>query len=299
MKHSKISKNMTKLVRLIIVSTISLLFVSCHIIFRGAFLIDDVEKDINENTKFRVLYQASDNTYYALFSSFHYGYYDYWIAHSKDGEEWKKYFTGEIIRDDYKVKLHVTSEYIEIVEPHAKNRKIVIPIERLTRDSDGDGLTDIAENRLCTDPDEIDTDDDGIPDNLDRNPLAGKKETLNDSQKLTKLEIEKFLDGSHLKEPSHRRTIIAAVEFEEDKMEFRSSSHVVLCLTHDEALNYLRTFGYNQMGAIKVTPRIKGNIAKVEFTIKRAPMNGSVYESTYRRNSEGEWVFVDSRLVSY
>ena len=290
---------MYKHIRLFLSGFIPLYLYACSAVFRGSFLIDDMDKDISENTKFRFLFQVEDSSYWALFGSTKYGYYDYWVANSEDKKEWKKHFTGEKILSDNKVKFGITNGVIEIIEPNVENRRILIPIEQLILDSDVDGLSDIEENRLWTDPYRVDTDDDGIPDNLDRNPLAGKKEILNDSQKLTKLEIEKFLDGSHLKEPSQRKTIIAAVKFEEDKMEFKSSSYIVLCLTHDEALNYLRTFGYDQMGAIKVTPRIKENIAKVEFTIERAPMNGFVYESTYRRNNEGEWVFVDSRLISY
>jgi outer membrane protein assembly factor BamB len=42
----------------------------------------------------------------------------------------------------------------------------------LDRDSDADGLTDLAEQRLGTDPHNPDTDGDGIPDGKDRNPLA-------------------------------------------------------------------------------------------------------------------------------
>lgn len=42
----------------------------------------------------------------------------------------------------------------------------------LDRDSDGDGLTDLMEARLGTDPHHPDTDGDGIPDGKDRNPLA-------------------------------------------------------------------------------------------------------------------------------
>ncbi|HVT59087.1 MAG TPA: hypothetical protein VHR45_11880 [Thermoanaerobaculia bacterium] len=45
-----------------------------------------------------------------------------------------------------------------------------IPLELLQRDSDGDGLTDLAEERLLTDPFAADTDHDGFPDGQDPLP---------------------------------------------------------------------------------------------------------------------------------
>ncbi len=48
---------------------------------------------------------------------------------------------------------------------------IGLPEEPLTRDSDGDGLTDLVEDRLVTDPFHPDTDGDGLTDAVDRNPL--------------------------------------------------------------------------------------------------------------------------------
>lgn len=47
---------------------------------------------------------------------------------------------------------------------------ITFDLETLRKDSDGDGLTDIEEARLRTDTYNADTDNDGIPDNLDLNP---------------------------------------------------------------------------------------------------------------------------------
>ena len=45
-----------------------------------------------------------------------------------------------------------------------------IPLATLERDSDGDGLTDLAEERLVTDPADPDTDHDGVPDGVDPLP---------------------------------------------------------------------------------------------------------------------------------
>ena len=54
--------------------------------------------------------------------------------------------------------------------PATDHRYVEIPIAALERDSDGDGLTDLAEERLLTDPLDPDTDRDGIPDGEDPLP---------------------------------------------------------------------------------------------------------------------------------
>ncbi len=57
-----------------------------------------------------------------------------------------------------------------------------IPISELKRDSDHDGITDIAEEHLLLDPDNPDTDGDGIPDGSDPLPnVARAKEAVPDA----------------------------------------------------------------------------------------------------------------------
>ena len=54
----------------------------------------------------------------------------------------------------------------------AKGLYLDIPLERLQQDSDGDGLTDLAEERLLTDPGARDTDGDGLEDAVDPLPAV-------------------------------------------------------------------------------------------------------------------------------
>jgi hypothetical protein len=55
-----------------------------------------------------------------------------------------------------------------------------IPFAALDRDSDGDGLTDLAEERLITDPQSADTDGDGLPDGSDSLPQVPWTAVLDD-----------------------------------------------------------------------------------------------------------------------
>jgi hypothetical protein len=50
-----------------------------------------------------------------------------------------------------------------------------IPIAALERDSDGDGLTDLTEECLVTDPEDPDTDHDGLPDGVDTLPQVASQ----------------------------------------------------------------------------------------------------------------------------
>ena len=54
----------------------------------------------------------------------------------------------------------------------ARDRLVRIPISVLRADRDGDGLTDLVEERLGTDPTSADTDGDGVSDGVDYAPLT-------------------------------------------------------------------------------------------------------------------------------
>jgi hypothetical protein len=54
----------------------------------------------------------------------------------------------------------------------AKGLYLDIPLDLLRKDSDGDGLTDLAEERLMTDPQSRDTDGDGLEDGVDPLPTV-------------------------------------------------------------------------------------------------------------------------------
>jgi len=64
------------------------------------------------------------------------------------------------------------------------NQYLSMSIADLQRDSDGDGLTDLFEERILTDPHSVDTDRDGIPDGSDNQPLTPFPKRLTESDRI-------------------------------------------------------------------------------------------------------------------
>jgi hypothetical protein len=130
----------------------------------------------------------------ALGQSLDYGSPALWVILSSDrGATWSRsLYTGLVLhsrsmvhrasnlpliagdRLQIEVELEVPAPAASPSNPHpqpaVEHRYFEIPIATLQRDSDGDGLTDLAEEQLLTDPLEPDTDHDGIPDGEDPLP---------------------------------------------------------------------------------------------------------------------------------
>ena len=119
-----------------------------------------------------------------------------WIAYSENsGSDWNYYYTGitqeqpvfvkfysqrPLIRE--KGKLEIEACLLRQLSPFSHpvanpsyecvkdGIYIIFDIDFIAKDSDGDGLTDIVEDKLYTDKFNKDTNGDGVPDNLDTNP---------------------------------------------------------------------------------------------------------------------------------
>ena len=120
----------------------------------------------------------------------------YWVALSKDnGANWKYYYTGvtkanfyyfkpkstiplfvndSVIQIESAVVRKVKQEILPIGAPEYELLKdgliVSINLNKLCLDSDNDGLTDIEEKKMMTNPYKADTDGDGIIDGQDNNP---------------------------------------------------------------------------------------------------------------------------------
>lgn len=126
-----------------------------------------------------------------------------WVAYSDDnGESWSYYYTGIVQKQPLFVKwyssyplineqgdlqieaclLRQTSPFSHPVPTQSyqlvkDGLLLTLDLRTLSKDSDGDGLTDIVESKFRTDPKNADTDGDGIPDNLDLNPRFASQRT--------------------------------------------------------------------------------------------------------------------------
>jgi len=130
------------------------------------------------------------NLHVLLFEDWKFDYNaSYWVAISTDaGHTWKYYYTGLSEDNFYHIKVRSKIPFIKnagtiqaemaIVREGGKGSDMLIrdnliaeiDLNKLTKDSDGDGLTDVVERRLGTNPESADTDMDGIADAIDPNP---------------------------------------------------------------------------------------------------------------------------------
>ncbi len=127
----------------------------------------------------------------------------YWIALSNDfGKNWKKYYTGLTVNKNYyfksnsKIQLWKDLKTLQIeavIVKKISDRVIMLSpekfatvkdsiaieldISKIIKDSDNDGLTDIVEDRMFLNPNNPDTDGDGIIDSKDKNPRFKNKKT--------------------------------------------------------------------------------------------------------------------------
>jgi hypothetical protein len=126
-----------------------------------------------------------------------------WIGYSENnGEDWNYYYTGitqeqpvyvkhysqrPLIKE--KGKLEIDACLLRQLSPFSHpipsvsyecvkdGLYLVLDMNVIAKDSDGDGLTDIVEDKFFTDKYNEDTDGDGIPDNLDMNPRVNYPRT--------------------------------------------------------------------------------------------------------------------------
>lgn len=127
----------------------------------------------------------------------------YWIALSNDnGKKWEQYYTGLTVNKNYylksnsKIPLWKNSNTLQVEAAEVKtiserilpskseefgavrdSLAIQFDLSKITLDSDNDGLTNIVEEKMLLNPNNPDTDGDGIIDSKDKNPRFKSKKT--------------------------------------------------------------------------------------------------------------------------
>ena len=151
-----------------------------------------------------------------------------------------------------------------------------IPKELLYNDSDGDGLSDLAEDRLWTHPNKLDTDSDGKADGLDRNPLAAAADTLGLHKKLHKEIIEYELEALVSNQ------LVVVEQFEQQAMEYDRSVGVVLSLSSGACDAFVGANGYGVPIFTCTVQDSTETLLKASFQMFVAPDDAWGYDLTCR-----------------
>jgi hypothetical protein len=125
---------------------------------------------------------------WAVFPWSRYGKQDIWLTFSTEKDSWSRPILLELpgmpylVRTserafDKKCQLQIEGDSVTVTCDGSAAKS---SISRSLKDSDSDGLPDIVEGRLLTDPDNPDSDRDGIADGNDSNPLTPRHEDSND-----------------------------------------------------------------------------------------------------------------------
>jgi hypothetical protein len=133
-----------------------------------------------------------------------YGVKDFWISSRQRGGAWSEpLFTGVVYQFSPPKLRYIPSKILDFRKdgetftlilgvPEEKRKNFTdVPtytrqftLSELSADADQDGLTDITEKALWLDPLKPDTDSDGTPDKLDKDPLAAPRDNFTDEEQL-------------------------------------------------------------------------------------------------------------------
>jgi hypothetical protein len=197
----------------------------------------------------------STDIYWSIFGSDYFGFHEFWVAYSLDAQNWSRplYTSIPILpSSDYQIK--ITNHQLDIdwygeLDKTANKvyyRSFVdtttmgytILKSTLYEDSDADGLSDLAEDRLWTNPLEIDTDGDDKADGYDQNPLAAPADELTLHEKLHKTIIEYEI------EEFHSNQLIVVEQLNNKPMEYDRYEGIVLSFSSGACDAFVADTGY-------------------------------------------------------
>lgn len=247
----------------------------------------------------------SSNVYWTIFSSDFLGFHEFWTAYSHDAVNWSRaLYTGVPVLPSNNYQIKVGAHQLDFdwrgkLQPqeHRQYYRSFIDTtimgytvykNTLYEDSDGDGLSNLAEDRLWTDANKIDTDDDGKADGFDQNPLAAPQDKLDMQQRLHKRIIEFEL------EEFDSNQLVVVEQLDDAPMEYARPSGLVLSMSSGAADAFVESNGY---GVPILTCTVKDTIdqmLKASFQFFVAPDDAWGYDLVCKWGAEKkDWIKFD------
>lgn len=183
--------------------------------------------------------------------------------------------------------------------------KIFPDDQAIRKDTDGDGLTDIVEARLGTDPTKADTDGDGVPDAVDPCPNAAPR-VLGDNEKIVAASIEARFFGEAWSTPA----ILGVEGVKPFELYGYPQAVIWYSGTGETALNKMYGGGVNTIGFHSPDERSRDAKAFIKFSPDRKTARTIISRYSGGLNGDGtevvlkkigdEWFVVDmiGRYVS-
>jgi len=242
-----------------------------------------------------------------------------WVAYSTDaGSSWAYYCTGLFQEKPLFVKWYSNTPLINrngdvqmeaclfiqdrTIGPwgmeHFKLAEdgllLTFDLQTLRRDSDGDGLTDIAEAKFHTNPNNPDTDGDGIPDNLDLNPRFSLPRTdktivfeavLNEDERLpfTWGGAYELIPLDEVTLPSYATDTtptLMVVTDDPNLLAVQPTRERIIFLTSEEYESEPRYYS-DDLNGYRITPLFKADYLDDTFVFSIHSTKGSSWESGY------------------
>ena len=260
-----------------------------------------------------------------------------WVAYSTDsGLSWAYYYTGLLQKKPLFVKWYSNTPLINrdgdvqmeaclfiqdrTIGPwgmeHFKLAEdgllLTFDLQTLRRDSDGDGLTDIAEAKFHTNPNNPDTDGDGIPDNLDLNPRFSLPRTdktivfeavLNEDERLpfTWGGAYELIPLDEVTLPSYATDTtptLMVVTDDPNLLAVQPTRERIIFLTSEEYESEPRYYS-DDMNGYRITPLFKADNLDDTFVFSMSSTNGSFWESGYyaTRTKEGWDIGITMQII--
>lgn len=219
---------------------------------------------------------------------------DLWfIERSSTGQLSPAQFLGISVHDDSLVekeaKFEASLKQTNLVIKFA-NKSFQVDLASLNSDQDSDGLPDILERRLRTDPQRKDTDNDGIIDSEDLSPDKTGHAT-SEQEQITQAIFNQYFAFTSSNSRSHELSVIV----NDVALDWKGLKSPCITLTKEEDKKFLDEAGYDGIAHISINPGMQnedkdseqyslGNDERLySLTIYRGGLNAVGYDVIVRQ----------------